>query len=209
VGNAILKEVVQQIRRKIENKRLGDRMEQEKLYSIDEISRMEGHVEMVNGKVVITNSTTPLHNDIIGEIANALRNFAKLNGGECKVYTENVALFCNEISEDCNGQFFLPDVMLVCDKGKIDQKGVHGTPDFVVEVTSPATRDNDYNTKRDVYKKIGVKEYWIVDLKNNIVVQYMLESNYEPEYYLHPKELNVGVYDNRLQIDLSEYLSAN
>ena len=53
--------------------------------------------------------------------------------------------------------------MVVCDKEKLDEKGCHGAPDFVVEVASESTKYKDFVIKLNKYMTAGVKEYWIVD----------------------------------------------
>ncbi|MBQ9348269.1 MAG: Uma2 family endonuclease, partial [Oscillibacter sp.] len=57
---------------------------------------------------------------------------------------------------------FSPDCAVVCDPDKIRPDGVHGAPDLVVEILSPATYLRDRTYKKDVYERCGVREYWIV-----------------------------------------------
>ncbi|MCM1171144.1 MAG: Uma2 family endonuclease [Clostridium sp.] len=173
-------------------------------YTIKQVEEMEEHAEMVGGELFIQNKTTISHNRAISEIATALRNHISSNDGRCEVFTENVALYVNELLNNDNN-FFLPDIMVVCDNEKIDEKGVHVTPLFVAEITSEATRKNDYNTKLDVYKKIGVKEYWIVDLQRKTVYKYLASEDYIPQTFIYPKQIDVSVYEE-LSIDLSRFM---
>jgi Uma2 family endonuclease len=74
-----------------------------------------------------------------------------------------------------------PDVLVACDRGKIDEDGIHGAPDFVTEVLSPATAYKDLNDKRMLYERSGVREYWIVSPETGSVFRYVLEdSRYGP-----------------------------
>ena len=160
---------------------------------ISEAENSEKHMEIVNGEAVIEDHTTFSHNDFVLEIALALRQYIKDHNGQCRVATENVALYANEIlNDDLN--YFLPDVMVVCDPDKIDEKGAHAAPLFVAEVTSESTRKNDYNGKLDVYRKIGVEEYWIVDLQRDMVVIYKKSMDYIPQFAIKPTALEVSVY---------------
>ncbi|MBQ4058421.1 MAG: Uma2 family endonuclease [Lachnospiraceae bacterium] len=181
-------------------------MEKERDYTPEDVYLMKGHVELIDGNLLITDSTSPMHNFVTSEIADSLRAYIKSNRGSCKVMQENVALWCNEIADGCSKDFYQPDIMLVCDTSKIDEKGVHGTPDFIAEVTSPATRAFDYGEKKEAYRRMGVREYWIIDLKNMIAVKHLLENNYDPEFYISPTQIDVSIYEN-LSINLSEYLS--
>ena len=67
-----------------------------------------------------------------------------------------------------------PDVLVVCDAGKLDRRGVRGAPDFVVEVLSPATASHDYLFKRHAYERAGVREYWLVHPADRMLTSYRL-----------------------------------
>jgi len=56
-----------------------------------------------------------------------------------------------------------PDITIVCDSSKLDEKGCKGSPDLVIEILSPSTGKNDKLIKFNKYEKAGVKEYWIVE----------------------------------------------
>ncbi|WAM31773.1 Uma2 family endonuclease [Caldicellulosiruptor naganoensis] len=66
-----------------------------------------------------------------------------------------------------------PDVFVVCDKSKIDQKGIIGAPEFVVEVASPNTSARDYLIKLKLYERYGTKEYWIVNPQEKSVAVFV------------------------------------
>jgi Uma2 family endonuclease len=70
-----------------------------------------------------------------------------------------------------------PDVLAVCDPDKIHENGIHGAPDFVVEVLSDATANKDFGVKRELYEKSGVREYWIIQPETATVFQYVLDGN--------------------------------
>lgn len=55
-----------------------------------------------------------------------------------------------------------PDIIVVCDRDKVRDDGIHGAPDFVVEVLSESTAEKDLTIKRALYEAAGVREYWIV-----------------------------------------------
>src|SRR5699024_11243713 len=71
-----------------------------------------------------------------------------------------------------------PDIIIICDKNKLDEKGKYkGIPTLVVEVLSPSTRSKDMLKKLELYKGCGVSEYWIVDPINEHILIYSLENN--------------------------------
>lgn len=69
-----------------------------------------------------------------------------------------------------------PDLYVVCDKTKIDKKGCHGGPDWVIEVLSPSTKKLDYGKKLAAYIEAGVCEYCVVDSEKSVIVVYSLEQ---------------------------------
>ena len=66
--------------------------------------------------------------------------------------------------------------MIICDPEKIEDDGIHGTPDLVVEILSPSTARKDRNEKYFIYEKYGVKEYWIVSPGDKSVEVYLLKD---------------------------------
>lgn len=106
------------------------------------------------------------HNRIASRIYWLFENH--LNGHICTAIGDGTDLYLSE--EDR----FVPDMMVVCDRNKIQNDGVHGAPDLVVEVLSPSTAKNDRFRKKNVYQLCGVREYWIADPANRMVEQYFL-----------------------------------
>ena len=173
-------------------------------YTIKEVAERNDHAELINGVLVVTNKTSISHNNAVLEIATALRNFISSNNGNCKVFTENVALYCNELCDD-DKNLFLPDVMTVCDENGIKDDGIHIAPLFVAEITSESTKRNDYGRKMLTYSEIGVNEYWVVDLQRKVIVRYLSVNDFEPEViaYSNTTEISVHTYPS-LKIDLSK-----
>ena len=69
-----------------------------------------------------------------------------------------------------------PDLMIVCDREKIDRRGIHGAPDLVVEILSDSTRRNDQLVKYRMYQKAGVREYWVIDPEMRLLLVHTLED---------------------------------
>lgn len=174
-----------------------------KVYSAKDVYEREDHAELISNSLVVTDKTTVAHNNAVLEIATALRSFISSKKGKCRVFTENIALYCDELC-DASGNLFLPDIMVVCNEDGIKDDGVHCAPKFVAEVTSEATRKNDYGKKLAVYGEIGVEEYWIADLQKNRVVRYLSEDDFAPEIitYPHTSTMSMHTYPD-LEIDLT------
>lgn len=69
-----------------------------------------------------------------------------------------------------------PDICVICDEKKIDERGCIGSPDWIIEILSPATAKKDYNEKFNLYQENGVKEYWIVNPDANVIDNYILDE---------------------------------
>jgi Uma2 family endonuclease len=71
-----------------------------------------------------------------------------------------------------------PDLLFVCnERAAILGKWIHGAPDLVIEILSPSTRRVDEITKRQLYERVGVREYWIVDGEIEIVKIYRRQDD--------------------------------
>lgn len=72
--------------------------------------------------------------------------------------------------------FSEPDLAVICDPAKLDDKGCRGAPDWVIEVLSPATAAKDQRQKRDLYERHGVREYWLVHPTDRVLILYRLKD---------------------------------
>ncbi|MDD4346357.1 MAG: Uma2 family endonuclease, partial [Desulfitobacteriaceae bacterium] len=99
--------------------------------------------------------------------------------------------------------------VVVCDKTKLDQQGCKGSPDLIVEITSPSTFQKDLKEKFLLYEKVGVLEYWIVYPEENTISVFHLtdEGKYSrPEVYTEQDSIAVGIFED-LTIELPEVFS--
>jgi Uma2 family endonuclease len=134
--------------------------------------------EFVDGAMRAMASPDYDHQDLVGYLFNSMYNF--LTGKPCQAFVApfDVYLTVHDKEKGRRDYVFEPDVLVVCDKGKIKKEGrgpgVHGAPDFVAEVVSPSSVRMDYLEKANVYLKAGVKEYWVVDPMRERVVAYWM-----------------------------------
>ena len=124
--------------------------------------------EMIDGKIVMMAPASMNHNRAVRNISNIFVNYLK--GKTCETFTDGAAVYLTE--ED----YYIPDVMVVCDPDKVKDDGVYGAPDLVVEILSPGTVRHDRGRKKDVYECSGVREYWLVNPADKTVEQYILED---------------------------------
>ena len=98
-----------------------------------------------------------------------------------------------------------PDIVVICDSSKLDEKGCKGTPDLIIEIVSPASASIDNIKKMELYEKNGVKEYWIVHPIYKIITIYKITENglyVKPEIYSEEDKIEVELLKG-LTVDLS------
>jgi len=126
------------------------------------------YTELIDGEVYSFSAPNLFHQRISGELFAQFRDYLK--GKTCEILaTINVKLEQDTL--------FIPDLVVVCDKNKLDIKGCNGTPDLVIEILSPSTSRHDKITKLKAYRKAEVKEYWIVYPEECIVEVHILVND--------------------------------
>ena len=126
------------------------------------------------------------------ELSATLRDYIKKNGGPCKVYPAPFAVFLNE--DDRN--YVEPDISVICDPSKVDNRGYQGAPDFIIEIVSPSSQRMDYLTKLFKYRTAGVREYWIVNPLQRTVQVYSFEGTEDSTQYSFDDEITVTIYSD-------------
>ena len=104
------------------------------------------------------------HQAIVGLIYYRIRTF--LEGKPCKVYVSPFDVLLPELGEEDDGDVsnvVEPDVVVFCDLVRLKAYGARGAPDLAVEVLSPSTHIKDLREKFDLYQRMGVREYWVID----------------------------------------------
>lgn len=149
----------------------------------------DGRIEIMDGQLIMMAPPSRLHQKISGEIFRQLANF--LEGKKCEVYAAPFAvrLFEDEgnLPEDVQ-TVFEPDISVVCDKNKLDERGCKGAPDMIVEILSPSTAKHDLFYKMRRYGLAGVKEYWVVSPKEQTVQVFLLENGALIPHDVHTRE---------------------
>lgn len=136
-------------------------------------------IELLDGRPVMMAPPSRLHQEIVMELSRQLANF--LEGKPCKIYPAPFAvrLFEGQDDKPENVSTVLePDITVVCDMNKLDDRGCKGAPDLIIEVLSPSTARSDRLVKLGQYQKAGVREYWIVSPVEQTVQTYGLQNGH-------------------------------
>jgi len=128
--------------------------------------------ELIDGEAYLMSAPIRVHQEIIGNLFYQLKNFLK--GKHCKVYLAPFDVRLNADTED--NTVVQPDILVMCDHAKLTREGSIGAPDMLVEVLSPSTSARDRKVKFDLYRKFGVREYWIVDPETKTTAAHVLKD---------------------------------
>lgn len=155
--------------------------------------------EVFDGQIFYMASPSQDHQTISMELSTILNTYIKSKQGSCRVFHAPFDVKLN----DKPLTIVQPDLMIVCDKNKLDGKRCNGAPDFVIEIVSPGNPADDYIRKLYYYKNYGVREYWIVDPERKIVTVNYFEENLLNIQYDFCATIKVNIYEE-LYINFSE-----
>ena len=131
--------------------------------------------ELIDGEHYVTASPNTKHQRIVLSLTNLIWNFLKRNPiGEVFGAPFDVVFSNFDVVE--------PDILYISNQRSrvLTEKNVQGAPDLVVEVGSPATRRRDEKTKLELYERVGVSEYWVVDPDLDVIKVYRsVEGRYQ------------------------------
>ena len=161
--------------------------------------------ELHEGTQVMLPVPTTIHQRVLYAFFLQIGSF--LQGTKYEVFPApfDVRLFQKDSDrpEDVN-TVVQPDISVICDPDKIDRAGCKGAPDFIIEILSPSTANTDRQYKFDLYRRAGVREYWVVDPDLRCVLVHILEDGkyHASLIYLSRAKVPVNVLDG-CEIDLS------
>ncbi len=140
--------------------------------------KFDEFVELIKGKVMRPMAgASRSHQRYSVRISAEIYNFLK--NSTCEVFTApfDVRLVKSGANGDQQIRTVVqPDIFVVCDQSKLDDRGCVGAPDWVIEIVSPGNTAHDTKTKFDLYEENGVLEYWIVYPGHKTITAFVLEN---------------------------------
>ncbi len=161
----------------------------------------EKRFELIDGVLYEMHAPRFLHQQIASLVHTALAVHVRSKNGGCYVPITPV-----DVQLDCDEKTMIqPDVLVVCDRSKIKEFGIFGAPDFVLEIISPSTRKKDMGIKMGKYAEAGVREYWIINPEQRLLIIYNFQDeNWLPQVMPLIGSASVNIFGGELLINLDE-----
>ena len=151
-------------------------------------------IELIDGKIYYMAAPNQQHQELSRRLSSRFDNY--LHGKKCDSFSAPFDVRIDFMIG--NESVVQPDLLVVCDKNKLDGRGLNGAPDFIIEILSPSNRSHDLVRKYNKYLEVGVQEYWIVDpLKEAVAVNLLTDDKkqYLTTTFKKGDEIKVDVLD--------------
>ncbi len=196
-----------------------EQLDSNKAYSYADylLWEFEQRIELLKGKIfLMPPAPIRIHQTTATNLLVGIGNFLKNKKLSCSLFSALFDVRLIDIKKITkskklnNEEIFTvvqPDIGVICDKSKLDEKGCIGSPDFIIEILSEARLKKDLNLKFHLYEENGVKEYWIADPNYHLIHQYFLNEakhKYEIVGYFTEEDSIQSVLFPELIINVSE-----
>ena len=134
-------------------------------------------VELIKGKVVrMSPAPGSFHQTVSLNLSIILGNRLKKSPWRLFAAPSDVRLIRKGKDDEQIITVVQPDLFMVCDPSKIDEKGCLGSPDLVIEILSHSSVNQDLKVKYEIYQEAGIGEYWVVFPGDRVVEIFLLEK---------------------------------
>lgn len=171
--------------------------------------KFEEAVELIKGKISPMAAPSRRHQTIARNLTGCFFNFFQKHPCEFYPAPFDVRLFDKRKSTQANKDVYSvvqPDLCIICNESKLDDKGCIGAPDLIVEILSPGNSSKEMKTKKLLYEENQVREYWILDPERECAFQFHLTETdlFGPAtIYTHEDVLECEIFPD-LKINLLE-----
>ncbi|MCU0451069.1 MAG: Uma2 family endonuclease [Bernardetiaceae bacterium] len=139
-------------------------------------------VELIKGRLFkMSPGPSKRHQEVSLSLSVIFVQHIRQSGSGCGVYTApfDVRLVQKKAvkSDQDIHTVVQPDLFIVCDRAKLDERGCLGAPDLVVEILSRGNSSLELKNKYALYEENGVREYWVVFPYEEVLQQFVLDDN--------------------------------
>ncbi len=149
----------------------------------------DDRVELLKGKLFEIENPNRLHQKLSGTIFYKIASYLKGKPPHIYFAPFDVRLSRKNADDETGTTVFQPDICVICDLTKLDDRGCVGAPDIVVEILSPGNNEKELRNKYEIYEEAGVLEYWIIWPDSQSFLKYTLS---ETGKYIPSKVLTSG-----------------
>jgi Uma2 family endonuclease len=139
---------------------------------------IEERLELIRGHVFrMSPAPSRKHQEISREIFGQL--WLQLKNNPCKPFSAPFDVRLPRPGQTADEDILTvvqPDLCVICDSDKLDDRGCLGPPDLIIEILSPGNSEKEMRQKFSVYEEAGVREYWLVDPAQEAVFVYILNE---------------------------------
>ncbi len=164
-----------------------------RIYNGEDIEKLSEDVsaELIRGVLYMLSAPNRMHQLLVAELVFRIKSHIREKNGKCHVYPApfDVRLFADDST------IVQPDILVVCNKEILTERGCNGAPDWVIEIVSAGNSRHDYTTKLVQYQKAGVREYWIVDPFEHRITVMNFENSGLTEEYSYSEDVPSGVLE--------------
>ncbi len=137
-------------------------------------------VELISGKIFrMSPAPGTSHQQLSGNLFRLIANY--LVGKPCQVFAApfdvRLPLPADQQTAEQTDTVVQPDISVICDRTKLDERGCQGPPDWIIEILSKSTAAKDLTEKYELYQHAGVREYWVAHPHEGTLLIYRLDEN--------------------------------
>lgn len=164
-------------------------------------------VEIIKGHIF---KMSPAPGRIHQEISSALHILlgSYLKREKCKIYAAPFDVRLARVSSEDQDIYDIvqPDLCVICDLSKLDDRGCLGAPDLIVEILSPGSTQRDLKEKYELYEAHKVREYWVIHPVEGSLLIYTLNGhgNYQASRLFTKGDMVTSGVLPGLELDLNE-----
>lgn len=155
-------------------------VKQDKFYTYEDYCKFDDDKrrEIIDGVIYLMSpGANSEHQEIAFNLSGIFYNYFK--DKKCKAFFApyDVRLPKEGETKETVSNIVQPDIVVICDRNKIDRRGCFGAPDLAIEILSPSTSRVDKVKKLNLYQEHGIREYWIVDPTNQTIDRFSLDES--------------------------------
>lgn len=171
--------------------------------------KFEQAVELIKGHIMPMAAPSRKHQSISWQLTLIVGN--TFMNQKCRAFAApfDVRLFDKSKSVKANQDVYSvvqPDICIICDVDKLDDKGCQGAPDLVIEILSAGNSKKEMKIKKQLYEENLIREYWIIDPEHETVHQFVLGENqlYNPPIIYVSEDMVYADIFKELQVPLEK-----